>query len=113
MNIAAILFDLYDLFDALAISEQVGFEKPDPRIFRSALDALKIGPGEYARVVMVGNNLIRDIRGANRLGLMSIWFHWNERYLADPNIVDTPTYQVHDARGLVDLIEAIEARMKS
>ncbi|MDE3091725.1 MAG: HAD hydrolase-like protein, partial [Chloroflexota bacterium] len=28
--------NLYDLFDAFAISEQVGVEKPDPRIFRAA-----------------------------------------------------------------------------
>jgi FMN phosphatase YigB (HAD superfamily) len=99
---------LYDLFDAFAISEQVGCEKPDPRIFCSALDALKIAPADYARVVMVGNNLIRDVRGANRLGLISVWFHWNERYLADPNFVDTPTYEAHTARELADLIDQIE-----
>jgi HAD superfamily hydrolase (TIGR01549 family) len=57
---------LYDLFDALAISEEVGCEKPDPRIFRAALDALNIAPCDYARVAMIGNNLARDIRGANQ-----------------------------------------------
>ena len=104
--------DLYDLFDAFAISEQVGCEKPDSRMFRAALDALEIAPGDYARVVMVGNNLSRDVRGANRLGLISIWFHWNERYLADPNFVDTPTYEVHNARELADLLKQIEATLE-
>src|SRR5450759_2754250 len=51
--------NLYDLFDALAISEEVGAEKPDPHIFCAALDALKIAPPDYSRVVMVGNNLMR------------------------------------------------------
>ena len=30
-------------------------------------------------VVMVGNNLERDIAGANRLGLISVFLHWTER----------------------------------
>ncbi len=102
---------LYELFDALAISEEVGVEKPDPRIFRAALEQLAIPPQTYGRVVMVGNNLIRDIRGANELGLMSIWFHWNDRYLSDPEYGDKPRFQVHTARELVALIERIEQEM--
>ena len=98
---------LYDLFDALAISEEVGCEKPDPRIFRAALDALNIAPSDYARVAMIGNNLARDIRGANNLGLISIWFHWNERY-AHANDGSVPRYEVRNANKLLQLIEAIE-----
>ena len=104
---------LYDLFDALAISEQVGCEKPDPRIFRVALDTLKIAAPDYARVVMVGNNRIRDIRGANRLGLISVWFHWNERYLPDPNLDDIPTHEVQSARELDDLVKTLEDTVKN
>lgn len=100
--------DLYDLFDALAVSEEVGCEKPDARIFRAALDALKIAPTDYARVLMVGNNLMRDVRGANQLGLVPIWFHWNDRYLPDPDIVDTPAHEVHTARELLELIDRLE-----
>ena len=100
--------DLYELFEALAISEQVRCEKPDPRIFRVALDALKIAPRDYPRVVMVGNNLVRDVRGGNQLGLISVWFHWNDRYLPDPDFIDTPSYEVHNASELVELIERIE-----
>lgn len=98
---------LYDLFGALAISEEVGCEKPDARIFRAALDALKIAPQDYARAAMVGNNLARDIRGANNLGLISIWFHWNERY---PRTDDQPTYTVKSARALSALIDALESK---
>ena len=102
--------DLYDLFDALAISEQVGCEKPDARIFRAALDALSVAPADYARVLMVGNNLARDVRGANQLGLGSIWFHWNDRYLPDPDFVDTPAYEVRSAEELLEVIERIEGK---
>ncbi|MBI4787448.1 MAG: HAD-IA family hydrolase [Chloroflexi bacterium] len=100
--------NLYDCFDAFAISEQVGAEKPDPRMFLAALNALDIAPQDYGRVLMVGNNLARDIRGANQLGLISIWFHWNERYLPDPDREDKPTYEARNARELMQLIQVIE-----
>jgi HAD superfamily hydrolase (TIGR01549 family) len=65
---------LYHLFDYLAISEVVGVEKPAPSIFQVALEALGIQESDYDRVAMVGNNLERDIVGANRLGLISFFF---------------------------------------
>jgi putative hydrolase of the HAD superfamily len=103
--------DLYDLFDYLAISEVVGHSKPDPRIFRMALDALGIPPGGYGRVVMVGNNLERDIVGANRLGLTSVLFHWNARRRAQPLTDDEePQHTVSSAQELVLLIEGLDRR---
>ncbi|MEJ5198000.1 MAG: HAD family hydrolase [Anaerolineae bacterium] len=103
---------LLDLFETLAISEVLGeaagvpsIEKPDPRIFRAALDALGIPERDYGRVVMVGNNLERDIVGANRLGLISVFFHWNERRRTQPLTADeAPRYTVTSARELVDLV---------
>jgi FMN phosphatase YigB (HAD superfamily) len=100
---------LYELFDALAISEEVGAEKPDPRIFRAALDRLGIPATQYGQVVMVGNNPMRDMRGANQMGLISVWFHWNDRYLLDSEPIDRPRFEVHDAHELVALIDQIEA----
>ena len=63
--------------------------------------------GPKARVAMVGNNLARDIRGANNLGLISIWFHWNERY-ARANDGSQPMYEVRNAKELLELIERLE-----
>jgi putative hydrolase of the HAD superfamily len=100
--------DLYDLFDTLVISEEVGCEKPDPRIFRAALDALRIAPHDYVRVLMVGNNPARDVRGANQLSLISVWFHWNDRYLPDSDFEDKPAYEAESARELMELIDRLE-----
>ncbi|MGH2560495.1 MAG: HAD family hydrolase [Thermomicrobiales bacterium] len=100
--------DLYDLFDAFAISELLGVEKPDRRIFLHALDALGIAPPAWPRVAMVGNNLARDIRGANALGLISIWLAWNRRYPLRPAALDEqPAYQVHAADELGDLLDRL------
>ena len=97
---------LYDLFDHLAISETVGVEKPDPWIFRDALQSLNIPESEYDRVVMVGNNLERDIVGANRLGLISIFLHWNDRRRSHPLATEEePRYRVSSAQELVSLID--------
>jgi putative hydrolase of the HAD superfamily len=106
---------LLDLFEYLAISEVVGaaagvktIDKPDPRIFRAALDALGIPEADYGRVAMVGNNLQRDIAGANRLGLISVFFHWNERRRARPlTAEEEPSHTVTSARELIELVTAI------
>lgn len=106
---------LLELFEYLAISEVVGaaagvasIDKPDPRIFLAALDALGISESDYGRVVMVGNNLERDIVGANRLGLISVFFHWNERRRTQPlTAEEAPTHTVTSARELVELVTAI------
>lgn len=101
---------LAGLFDYLAISEIVGVEKPDPRIFLVALDALGIAPADYGRVAMVGNNLERDIAGAKRLGLITIFLHWNERRRTTPLTADeTPDYTVHDAEELAALVDRLAA----
>jgi putative hydrolase of the HAD superfamily len=104
--------DLLDLFETMAISEVVGaaagvtsIDKPDPRIFRAALDALGILEADYGRVVMVGNNLERDIVGANRLALISVFFHWNERRRTQPLTADEmPCHTVTSAQELIELV---------
>jgi putative hydrolase of the HAD superfamily len=102
--------NLYHLFDAFAISEEVGVEKPDPRIFTAALDALAVPAIDYAHVLMIGNNPARDICGANTLGLISVWFHWNDRYLSGSETQERPAHEVHDAQELLTLIVNIEER---
>ena len=100
---------LYDLFEAVAVSEPVGASKPDPRLFRVALDVLAVPWADYGQVVMVGNNLERDIAGANRLGLISVFFHLNDRRRIWPLTPDeVPRYTVTSAAELRDLIAHLE-----
>jgi HAD superfamily hydrolase (TIGR01549 family) len=96
---------LRDRFETLAISEVVGASKPDSRMFTTALDALGIAAEDYDRVVMVGNHLARDIAGANRLGLTTVFFHWNERRRTTPETADeVPDHTVHSASELRKLL---------
>ena len=70
-------------------------------MFHYALEGLGIPESEWGRVVMVGNNLARDIVGAPRCGLTSVWFRWNQRY---PGVAETewhvPDYRVSSTEQL-------------
>jgi len=68
---------LQDYFDVIVISEEVGTEKPYQRIFEVTLAKLGVKP---ENAVMVGNKIDADILGANRAGMKSVWFRWNNRY---------------------------------
>jgi FMN phosphatase YigB (HAD superfamily) len=62
---------LAGFFDPAAIiwSDEVGFSKPDPRIYLSCLRALGITP---ERAVHVGDKKAKDVDGARRLGMTTI-----------------------------------------
>ena len=100
--------DLEDAFDVLAISESVGAEKPDPRIFRHALAALGLRPSEYRHVAMVGNRLDRDVRGANELGLVSVWMRLTERYPGtSPDERDRPDHTAASHAELREILRGL------
>ncbi|MGA8664941.1 MAG: HAD family hydrolase [Thermoplasmata archaeon] len=61
-----------ELVDHLIISEAVGVAKPDPAIFRAALEAAHVGPRD---AVMVGNSWTDDVLGAHAAGIRPVWFN--------------------------------------
>jgi HAD superfamily hydrolase (TIGR01662 family) len=61
---------LRSYFETIITSAALGIRKPDPRIFREALDHFDVLPGEAA---MVGDMLNADVLGANQAGIYSIW----------------------------------------
>ena len=60
------------LVDALVVSEEAGVAKPDPEIFRIALDRLGV---DAAAAVMVGDSWANDVVGARAAGIRAIWFN--------------------------------------
>jgi len=69
-------FELAPLFDAILIEGEVGFGKPDPRIYAQALAALDV-PATDAW--MVGDNLEWDVAGPQREGIAGIWIDGHGR----------------------------------
>jgi putative hydrolase of the HAD superfamily len=61
---------LADLFEVTAVSCDIGYMKPHPRIFQYTLEAMGI---EASEAVMVGDNLRADVEGPKTLGMLAIW----------------------------------------
>jgi putative hydrolase of the HAD superfamily len=58
--------------DELVVSGEVGVSKPDPTIFRVAMDRLGVTAEE---TVMVGDSWSADVEGARAAGIRAIWFN--------------------------------------
>ena len=61
---------LCDFFKVMVDSHCVGVQKPDPAIFRAALEGLEATP---EKTVLIGDSLRRDREGARRIGMRFIW----------------------------------------
>jgi FMN phosphatase YigB (HAD superfamily) len=71
-NLARVCEDvgLRPLFGVIVDSAEVGWTKPDPRIFTHALRTLGLQSGE---ATFVGDSLPRDMAGARGIGMAHIW----------------------------------------
>ena len=65
----------------IIVSEEAGYEKPDPRIFRDALEAAGLTAPE--RVLFVGDNPTADADGAKRFGMQAAWVRRGRDYPPD------------------------------
>ncbi len=100
----------WHLFDAVSISEEVGAEKPDAAMFRTAVDRLGLTEDDLSGCVMVGNNLTRDIAGANRLGLRSVWISWTDNYPKHPaSDLEVPDFEIKLPHQLLDVLVKIDS----
>jgi putative hydrolase of the HAD superfamily len=73
------------LLDVIVMSSEAGVRKPDPAIFRRALDALGVAP---ERAMMVGDRVAVDIAGAKALGMktcQALWFVADEVEEPEPD----------------------------
>jgi putative hydrolase of the HAD superfamily len=61
---------LSGMFDAILISDAEGVSKPDPQIFRRALERLNTNA---AHAVFVGDHPEVDVAGARAAGMQGIW----------------------------------------
>jgi len=61
-------------------SETVGHQKPQPEIFRYALEKAAVAP---ERAVMVGDSLEDDVGGAQGVGMRTIWYKRREPVVLD------------------------------
>ena len=85
----------------IIVSETVGYKKPDPRIFRGALNMT--GLSSPAQVMFVGDNPRADIDGAKRFGMKTAWVRrgrqFPDGFLPPDHIIDHVT-ELRDVLGI-------------
>ena len=94
-----------DLVDGVVISEAVGVEKPDPRIFQIAIDLV---PGQDLDGAWhVGDSAEADVQGAHNAGIRSIYLRHGRGWT--PGIAE-PTAFADSFGEAVDIALADRAR---
>lgn len=102
---------LGDCFEEWIVSEVVGEQKPARSMFDTAMEKMKLTEADKPFIVMVGNNLKKDVAGANRYGITSIWLDWSPRYFHSVEEPDwEPDYRVSTPEELKELIGQLEER---
>ena len=95
--------DLVKLFDFIAASARIGFEKPHPRIFQWALEQADV-PAEA--VIHVGDHVDADVVGARGVGMDGVLIDRAGRYRAEDIPDGVPVIQ-----SLDELLPIVDARL--
>jgi putative hydrolase of the HAD superfamily len=96
-------FGLAEYFDELIVSGEVGVAKPDPAIFRLALERLGV---ESAEALFVGDSPEYDLRGAVAAGVPFVWM--NSRGQELPEGIARPLATIERLGELPALLGAID-----
>jgi putative hydrolase of the HAD superfamily len=95
---------LLEYFEAIVISDRVGFRKPRPEIFREALRELGVEPRETFHV---GDSLIADVDGAAALGIRPVWL---TRRVQDPER-SLESYTGHPPHWILEDLRELAERL--
>ncbi len=100
-------------FKTLTISEIVGEQKPSVLMFEDAMRKNHLTNKDKKRIVMLGNNIKKDVAGANLFGITSILFDWSPRYDMKPKKPEqVPDYIIHKPEELPVLIDKLNDSVK-
>jgi putative hydrolase of the HAD superfamily len=89
---------LVDFFDpgAIFISDQVGISKPNPKLYRHAVETLGLEPG---RVMYVGDNPEHDVAPPRSVGMLATWVSRGARRTPAQAGIEA-SHEVRDFEGL-------------
>ncbi len=102
-EIRAVGIDHY--FSPIVVSGDLGFRKPDKRIFELALKGMGLSPKS---VLFVGNDMYRDIYGAREHGMKTVFFSSNQGRKSMDGV--EPDYIIYRFSELGQAIEFFRGR---
>ena len=90
---------LLHYFTSTVFSDEVGYCKPDPKVFEKALNELEASPEEAAHV---GDLLRTDVAGAKAIGMNAVWVSDTGEH---PHGEYCPDFVIKRLPELLDVIE--------
>ena len=88
-------------FDVVAASAELGFAKPDLRIFQFALERANCNP---ENAVMIGDRLDNDMVPAKKLGMKTVWVRQGfAKYQTVHNDSENPDFVMDSIREILKL----------
>ncbi len=90
-----------ELFEAIVVSDTVGWRKPAPLIFTQTLDRLGLPPGD---TLFVGDRIDIDVAGARAVGMDSAWINPDAGPV--PPGLSPPTYELRDLADLRGILRS-------
>ncbi len=86
-------------FDAIIVSDEIGFAKPNPAFFNYTFQQIDQPPKN--EVLVIGDSLNSDIKGGQNFGLDTCWYN--------PNNLETPTsiQATHTIQSLSQLLDLL------
>ena len=85
--------------DKIIISDEVGVNKPDKRIFEYAMNYFEVS--DKKAVIMIGDSLGADIKGGQNAGIDTCWVNLRN------NVNDTGIVPKYEVRKLEELFEIL------
>jgi len=86
-------------FDEIVISGEVGFGKPDSRIYETIVSRLKV---RLKDAIITGNSLKRDVQGAQAIGMKAVWLNRTGKP-RDDSVV--PDFEVSTLEELKEILQ--------
>ena len=90
---------IQEYFDHITVSGEVGYAKPDPRIFQLAVAKFHLFPPE---VLYVGNSQETDVAGAHGAGLKVAWLNRKDETLRSG--IPKPHHEIKSLLKRLDLL---------
>ena len=89
-----------ELFDAIVVSDEVGWRKPRRDIFDAALERLGVRADES---LFIGDRADMDVLGAQQIGMDVAWINRDGEPL--PSGIARPTYEIRDLAELATILK--------
>ncbi len=94
---------LGNYFTSIVVSGDFGYRKPDPRLFKKALEVMKVSPEQ---TIYTGNDMYRDVFGAKQVGIKTVFFQTQFGTKHYPNV--EADYIIYHFAQLLDAVKFLK-----